>query len=147
MLRFIATAISAIVLTGGGVLAGDARVGDLAITDAFAYATPPNAAAGSGYVTITNEGDTADRLIGVSADFAAAMIHESVAGTDGVMRMQHMHDGIEIASGTTVSLAPGGQHLMFMKLDGPFAEGEQRTVTLEFQNAGAVEVTLDIVKR
>lgn len=147
MPRFVVTAISALVLSGGAAMAGDARVGDLAITDAFAYATPPNAAAGGGYVTITNEGNTADRLIGVRADFAAAMIHESVAGTDGVMRMQHLPGGIEIEPGATVSLAPGGQHLMFMKLDGPFTAGEQRTVTLEFQNAGTVEVPLDVVKR
>jgi copper(I)-binding protein len=47
-----------------------------------------------------------------------------------------------VPAGATVTLAPGGLHLMFMGLTAPFVEGESVPVTLKFEKAG--EVTLDL---
>jgi hypothetical protein len=58
-----------------------------------------------------------------------------------VMKMREMPDGLEIPPGGSVSLSPGGVHLMFMKLTQPFVEGQKVPVTLTFRNAGSV--TLD----
>jgi copper(I)-binding protein len=59
-----------------------------------------------------------------------------------VMKMAPLPDGIAIAAGETVSLSPGGVHIMFMQLAKPFVEGESVPVTLKFEKAG--EVTLDL---
>ena len=61
-----------------------------------------------------------------------------------VMRMREVEKGLEIPPGGTVTLAPGGFHLMFMGLKGPFKQGTQVPVTLVFEKAGSIDVELDV---
>jgi len=49
-----------------------------------------------------------------------------------------------IEPGKTVKLAPGGYHLMLMDLKGPFKQGDKVPVTLEFEKAGKVTLSLDV---
>ena len=49
-----------------------------------------------------------------------------------------------IEPGKTVKLAPGGYHLMMVDLKHPFKQGEKVPVTLEFEKAGKVAVSLDV---
>lgn len=119
-------------------------VGDLEITGAFTRATLPNAPVGGGYLTITNRGGADDRLVSVSTPAAGmSQIHEMKMEGD-VMKMNELPDGLVIPAGGSVALAPGGYHLMFMDLTGPFVEGQSITVTLTFEKAGAVDVQLPI---
>ena len=62
--------------------------------------------------------------------------------TDGIMKMRPVPEGVEIPAGETVNLAPGGYHLMLLELKKPITEGEMVPVTLEFEQAGAVDVEL-----
>ena len=41
-------------------------------------------------------------------------------------------------------LEPGGDHIMFMKLDGALKEGEMRPVMLEFEKAGKVTLNFQV---
>ena len=118
----------------------------LVISDAVALETPPSAMSGAGYLTITNTGDTDQRLIAVAADFPRVTMHETQM-QDGVATMQHQ-DGVTIPAGATISFAPGGRHIMFMGLNGdPFEAGEKIPVTLTFDPAGEITVMLDVVPR
>ena len=119
--------------------------GDLEIIHPMAFETSATAKAGGGYVTIANNGDTPDALIGIRADFPKVDIHESFE-QDGVHRMQHV-DRIEIPAGETIELAPGGYHVMFMGLSAPFEAGAEFPATLIFEKAGAVDVTFKIEER
>ncbi|MEM6464569.1 MAG: copper chaperone PCu(A)C, partial [Pseudomonadota bacterium] len=86
----------------------------------------------------------ADRLIGGSAAFAGKVeIHDMVVEND-VMKMREIEGGLEIPAGGEVTLERGGLHVMFMQLQEPMKEGETRTVTLEFENAGAVEFDVPV---
>ena len=69
-----------------------------------------------------------------------------MAVQDGVMKMREMAEGIEVPAGGTLELKPGGYHMMFLELAGPFKEGESVPVTLTFEKAGAVEVSLKVEK-
>lgn len=124
---------------------GDAiTVGDLELSGAFARATLPNAPVGGGYVTITNTGDRPDRLVSAQSWFSPdVQIHEMAVVND-VMNMQHLPEGLEIPAGETVTLAPGGLHMMFMDIAQPFVQGETVPVTLTFERAGAVEIELAV---
>ena len=118
----------------------------LVISDAVAPETPPSAMTGAGYMTITNTGNTDQRLIAVAADFPRVMMHETQM-QDGVATMQHQNE-VTIPAGATVSFAPGGRHIMFMGLNGdPFEIGERIPLTLTFDPAGEVVVMLDVVSR
>ena len=51
---------------------------------------------------------------------------------------------MEIPPGIALELEPGGLHVMLMGLQAPLVEGESFALTLTFERAGAVEVTVPI---
>jgi copper(I)-binding protein len=57
----------------------------------------------------------------------------------GGMTMREV-SGIDIPAGGSVSLEPGGYHVMLLDLKAPLTEGETVSITLTFENAGTVEV-------
>lgn len=73
-------------------------------------------------------------------------IHQTVE-SDGVAQMLPV-EAIEIAPGQTVTLQPGGFHVMFMGLDGrQLQEGEEVPATLVFEKAGELAVVFKVEKR
>ncbi len=129
----------------GPVLAADASVGPLQLSNLWTRATPAGAPTGAGYLTITNTGDAPDRLVGAATPLAAGGELHEMKVEDGRMSMRPVAEGVAIPAGGTVTLAPGGYHLMFTGLREPFAEGGELPVTLTFEKAGTVEVTLHIM--
>lgn len=124
--------------------AHESSVGQLVLSDLWARATPPGAKTAGGYLTITNNGAEPDRLTGVATPAAQkGEVHE-MAVADGVMTMKPV-DGVEITAGESVTLAPGGFHLMFLGLTQPIAAGEQLPVTLTFEKAGTIETYLHVI--
>ncbi len=124
--------------------ADEVKAGDLVITQAWSRATPGGAKIGGGYLTIENKGSTPDRLIGGSADIAAKVEVHEMAMNNGVMTMRPLDRGLAIEPGKTVKLAPGGYHLMMFELKGPLKQGDKLPVTLEFEKAGKVTISLDV---
>ena len=124
--------------------ADEVKAGDLVITQAWSRATPGGAKTGGGYLTIENNGSSPDRLIGGSADIAAKVEMHEMSMKNGVMTMRPLDKGLTIEPGKTVKLAPGGYHLMMMDLKGPLKQGDKVPVTLEFEKAGKVQVSLDV---
>ncbi|MEN8235716.1 MAG: copper chaperone PCu(A)C [Actinomycetota bacterium] len=117
--------------------------GEITIDDPWGRATPEAAPASAFYLTIEG-GDTADRL--VSAESAACgtiELHETII-TDGVMKMQHLPNGIEIPAGGEAALEPGGLHVMCIgKLD-DFTVGNTIALTLVFETAESQTVDAEI---
>jgi copper(I)-binding protein len=132
------------VLLAAPLRADEVKAGDLVISQAWSRATPGGAKIGGGYLTIENKGATPDRLIGGSADIAAKVQVHEMTMADGVMKMRPVEGGLTIAPGKTVKLAPSGYHLMIMDLKSPLKQGDKVPVTLEFEKAGKVAVTLDV---
>jgi copper(I)-binding protein len=142
--RIFALAAFSAVVVAAPVRADDVKAGDLVISQAWSRATPGGAKVAGGFLTIENKGTAPDKLIGVSAEIAGkAEIHEMTMD-NGVMKMRPLDKGLVIEPGKTVKLAPGGHHLMLQELKGPFKEGEKVPVTLEFEKAGKVAVSLDV---
>ena len=108
-------------------------------------ATPPGAGAGGGFITLTNHSSTDDRLVGATTTLTERVEIHTMEMDGDVMRMLHLPDGIELPAGSTVTLAPGGLHLMFMELTSPIAEGQPLPVTLEFQHAESIDVELEVL--
>lgn len=120
-------------------------VGDLSLAGAFTRATLPNAPVGGGFLTIVNNGAEADRLIAAASPVAQMVqLHEMRMEGD-MMKMAEKEGGIEIPAGETVTLAPGGLHIMFMGLQQSFVEGGTVPVTLTFEKAGTVEIELQVM--
>jgi copper(I)-binding protein len=137
-----AAVLSALLVTSGH--AEEAKAGDLVITQAWSRATPSGAKIAGGYLTIENKGTAPDRLLGGSGDIAGKVEVHEMAMNNGVMTMRPLDKGLTIDPGKTVKLAPGGYHLMIMDLKGPFKQGDKVPVTLEFEKAGKVTLSLDV---
>lgn len=120
------------------------KAGQLTIGHPWSRATVPGAKVGGGYLTIKNDGSESDRLVSVSAPFAAkAEIHQSSV-EDGVAKMRQIEGGVEVPPGQTVEFAPGGKHLMFVGLKDALKKGEKVKGDLTFEKAGKVEVEFAI---
>jgi putative copper export protein/copper(I)-binding protein/mono/diheme cytochrome c family protein len=77
-----------------GASAQEVKVGDLRIEHPWARATPKGAKVGAGYLTITNNGSTPDRLVGGSSQDAGTVeVHEMVM-KDNVMTMRRIAGGL-----------------------------------------------------
>lgn len=133
-----------VALLPGLASAHDYKLGTLVIDHPWARATAPTAPVGGGFLTITNTGTTPDRLVSARSA-AAGMVQIHEMKMDGnVMRMRELEHGLEIPPGKTVTLAPGGFHLMLMQLKGPLKEHTKVPVTLVFEKAGSVDVELSV---
>ncbi|WP_316175248.1 copper chaperone PCu(A)C [Bradyrhizobium sp. SZCCHNRI1073] len=146
-MTFLGRSLLAFALLLGGssaAFAADVKVGDLVITQPWSRATPGGAKTGAGYLTIENKGSAPDRLVAVTGDVAGRVEIHEMAVTNGVMTMRPLDKGVTIEPGKTVALAPGGYHLMLMDLKSPLKQGDKLPVTLEFEKAGKVSVTLEV---
>jgi copper(I)-binding protein len=144
MTRAIACATMLAYFLAAPARAEEVKAGDLVITQAWSRATPGGAKIGSGYLTIENKGSAPDRLIGGSADIADKIQVHEMTMNNGVMTMRPLDKGLTIDPGKTVKLAPGGYHLMLFDLKSPLKQGDKLPVTLEFEKAGKVKLTLDV---
>jgi copper(I)-binding protein len=120
------------------------KAGSLTIDSPWTRATPGSAKVAGGYVRIVNDGSAPDRLIGGSTSIAGRIEIHEMSLSDGIMRMRPLNAGLEIKPGASVELAPGGYHVMFMDLKQRLKEGESFKATLQFEKAGAVEVTFRV---
>ena len=119
--------------------AGDA--GPIEVTDAWAR-MPPGGKNGAAFLTLTDRG-AADRLIGASAPVAERTeLHESI-DDHGVMKMRPV-EAVPLATGTPVTLMPGGKHIMLMGLKEPLAPGTTFPLTLRFEHAAPVTVQVTV---
>jgi copper(I)-binding protein len=122
------------------VSAAEIIVGDLKLSDSCIRAMLPGAQVAGGYLTITNTGQTDDRLITVSSERSRkAEIHEMAMDGD-VMIMRELPKGLAIPAGKSVKLTPGGYHLMLMDIAEPLKERQVNKLTLKFEKSGPVDI-------
>ena len=125
--------------------AGDYDVGSIHISRPWSRATPKGASSGAGYMTITNKGSAPDKVSCVSADASAQCQIHSMTMEGGIMKMRPVEGGVEIKPGESVTLKPGGYHMMFLALKHPLEQGQTVKATLKFDHAGAVDVEYPVL--
>jgi copper(I)-binding protein len=115
-----------------------------------AAGTPQNALAamngGSNsavYLTITNTGDGADKLVGVQSSVAGAVEMHRMAITDNVATMRQVNV-IEIPKGGEVRLDPNGYHLILVNVRHDLNAGGNVDLTLTFEHAGPIQVSAQV---
>ncbi|WP_300974148.1 copper chaperone PCu(A)C [Sphingomonas sp. LHG3406-1] len=102
------------------------------------------ATSSAAYVSVHNGGRGADRLIAASSPAAARVsIHDS-RNVGGVMRMRAAGP-LAVAPNGMITMKPGGLHVMLMGLKAPLKVGARLPLTLRFEKAGAVKVSLPVM--
>lgn len=123
---------------------GTAKTGGISVSAPWTRATPAGAKVAGGYLKITNNGTSADRLVGATSDIAGRMEIHEMKMNDGVMQMRPLDAGLEIRPGESIELKPGGLHLMFMDTKRQLKEGDTVKATLTFEKAGTLDVSFKV---
>ncbi|WP_324779695.1 copper chaperone PCu(A)C [Thiobacillus sedimenti] len=117
----------------GLLAAQSAWAANLAVTDAWARATVPGQPVSGAYMQIRSDADA--RLVGVTSTAVPRVEVHEMSMDGGVMRMREVK-AIELPKGKTVSLEPGGYHIMLMNLKKPIAAGDVIPLTLVIEADG-----------
>jgi copper(I)-binding protein len=142
-MRLATAALLSLALMSAPALAADTKAGSIEIEHPWARATAT--ANGAIYMELENKGGAPDKLVAASTPAAEkAELHTHLM-ENGIARMRPV-DAIEVTPGSPTVLRPGGLHVMLMGLKAPLKVGDTITVTLTFEKAGKVEVTVPVQK-
>lgn len=107
----------------------------------WARATVQGQQASGAYMTLTSSGDAT--LVGVATPAAeSAEVHEMKLES-GVMKMRPA-PRLPLPAGQSVTLRPGGYHVMLMGLKKPLHAGEQLPLKLKVQGADGKIETIEV---
>lgn len=136
--------IAGLVLCGAAIAtsAHSFKLGGIDIGHPYARPTREGQQVGGGYLTLDNQG-AADRLLSATSPAAGVVEIHSMRMDGNVMKMRQL-DALDLPSGKTVLLAPGGYHLMLTGLKAPLKAGDKFPLTLKFEKAGEVVVTVNV---
>ena len=145
--RYMAAACLAVLLTAATIAAAQMQHGGHGSTVAAekAWARASVGKTGAAYVTLVNRGDSDDRLVAARSEVAARLSLHTHEMEGNIMRMRPV-EAIPVPAGRTVTLAPGGHHVMMIGLKGKLSEGDGFPMTLVFEKAGEVTVTVPVMK-
>lgn len=132
-----------LISAAAGLLLVGAAQAEIAVSNPFSRASAPQAKAGAAFMTVTIDAGS-DKLIGASSPVADKVELHTHLMQDGVARMRPVEGGIDVTAGTPTELKPGGQHIMLIGLKAPLKQGDSFPVTLKFEKAGDVLVTVPV---
>ncbi|MEZ5267868.1 MAG: copper chaperone PCu(A)C [Microthrixaceae bacterium] len=95
------------------------------------------------YVELENSGGD-DALIGATCDCDAEISLHVTEDLDGISIMTGA-DRLDVPTGSTLELDPGGSHLMVQDLQSPLTAGSTIDITLHFERSEDLSVTVPVV--
>lgn len=137
MLRILRLILPVMLIAPLVVACGEEGTSDISVSDAWARASVTET--GAAYVTIENKGNADDALVEAASPAAERVEVHDMTMEGMVMKMRKL-DGLPVKAGETVTLAPGGKHIMLIGLKNTLEEGESVPLTLVFEKAGKIEV-------
>jgi copper(I)-binding protein len=127
--------------------AGDpsAGAGELTVDSVTADLTLPTET-GAIYMRVVNHTGQDDALVGAAVPGCETTeAHEMVMQGDVMTMGQVGGNRVAIPAGQTVVLERGGLHVMCLGKTGEFSVGQSVPIMLEFENAGSIPVTAEVV--
>ncbi len=116
--------------------------GAITVKDPTARPTIGQQRVTAAYMTIETTG-AADRLVAAASPLAGKVELHTHLHENGVMKMREV-EAIPLAPGQPARLETGGYHLMVLDLKQPLKAGDSLPITLTFEKAGKVEVTVPV---
>jgi copper(I)-binding protein len=115
------------------------------VSGAYARAVPPGQPNSAAFLSLRNDSDEDHAL--VAAESAVAKIVELHRHTmdGGMMRMRPVAK-IELPAGQTVTLQPGGLHVMLIGLDHQLLPGEQVELALIYEDGSRTRLSAPVQK-
>lgn len=118
-----------------------AQADTVKISDPWARATAPGAPAGGAFMGLTADAD----MTLIAAESRASKVVElhTMKMENGVMIMRAVPQ-IDLPKGQTVSLKPGGLHVMLIGLHAPLKAGEKVDMTLRVKDSQGKEQRIPV---
>jgi copper(I)-binding protein len=136
--------LKTVLLAGACALLPSLAIAEMMVDDPYARAAGAMARSGAAFMQITNTGGADDRLVAAASDVAERVeLHTHIMDGD-VMRMVEVEEGFAIPAGETIALERGGMHVMFLGLIRALEQGDEIEVTLTFEEAGEMTVTVPV---
>jgi periplasmic copper chaperone A len=121
-------------------------MGNVTVEHPWARATTAGTDTGVVYMTIINNGPTSDVLVSVASPASrAAQVHENKVDAQGMTEMLAL-DRVEIPAHARIDLKPTARHVMLIGLKQPLTYKSTFLMTLIFEKAGVVKVTVSVEK-
>jgi periplasmic copper chaperone A len=140
MTRILSAVFAATLLS----TAAPAHAAGILVLHPWARPIPPGAPTGAGYMTIVNDGGRPVRLVGGETPAAASIEVHEMTLIGGIMRMRPVPGGLAVPAHGRVELKPGAYHLMLISPRHAYRLGDRIPVTLRFQGAPPLPVTLTV---
>lgn len=106
-------------------------IAEVHLDSAWVRALPPTQPVTAAYLSVMNHGNSAVSVTGARVEGAGRVEIHTSREVDGLMTMEQI-TSLDIAPGQTVSLEPGGAHLMLFDIDAMPQPGETRSLCLQF---------------
>jgi periplasmic copper chaperone A len=126
-------------------LAGHAEDGAIRVSEAYARAVPPGQNNSAAYLTLSNGSGQPRALVAATSPAAESVELHTHTEEGGMMRMRRL-ERIEIPAGETLSLEPGGLHLMLIGLKEDLQPGGAVDLTLTFDDGAQTQVRAPVRK-
>jgi periplasmic copper chaperone A len=111
---------------------------DISISNAWARATAPGQSVAAAYMDLFSKDDAT--MVKAETEVAGIVEIHSMTMENDVMKMRMLKE-LVLPAGETVSLAPGGYHLMLFDLQQPLQAGQSATFKLHFRTkAGGTKI-------
>jgi copper(I)-binding protein len=112
---------------------------EVSIGDPYVRAVPPGQPNSAVFMSLENQTGTSQALVGAESAVSESVELHTHVEEGGMMRMRRI-EKVEIPAGETVTLKPGGLHVMLLGLKQPLEPGETVDLTLIFEDGSRMPV-------
>jgi periplasmic copper chaperone A len=143
--------LGAFIVVANSAIAHDFTVGSIFILHPYSVPSAVAAKNGVAYIRgITNKGSVPDKLVSATTPVSTTVELHTMKMDGDIMRMREIV-ALPLPATTEVTLrhderGENGYHLMLMGLNRPLNEGDRFPLTLRFEKAGAIDVTVVVQK-
>ena len=94
------------------------------------------------FAVLTNDGHHDAQIVAATSPASPMLeLHEVVVGDDGASTMRPVDGGLVVPAEGSLTLEPGGLHIMFMGVTKPLVPGAEIEITLEFADGSTQTIT------
>jgi periplasmic copper chaperone A len=136
MLRFSSPLLAAALLAS---LSMATQGAEMAIGDPYARAVPPGQPNSAVFMSLENRSDQDQALVAAESDVSEIVELHTHVEEEGMMRMRQI-EKIDVPAGETVTLQPGGLHVMLIGLQQALEPGQTIDLNLVFEDGSRIPV-------
>lgn len=125
------------------IISGNLYATELQVKHAWVREAPPGAKANAAYMQLLNPSSSPVTITSLTANCCAElMLHRTLYKNDRAI-MEHV-DQITVPEHSSITMEPGGLHIMLMRIKSPLTAGDIIEVQLHFANGDQQAIQLPV---